>query len=274
MIIAITGANGLVGSRIIELLHNEFTFIPIHQESCDITNKEQVLTHINTIDFDILLHLAAYTNVDGAEKKPEIAYKINVEGTKNIFDAVRQKNKKIIYVSTDFVFDGKHPPYDEDALPNPLAVYGKTKYEGEKIIGNEGMIVRISYPYRAVFEPKRDFARTIRHLLEQGKTITMVTDSLMTPTFIDDIAFSFKHLCMHYSPEIFHIVGATSLSPYDAGKLIAKVFGFNENLIQPTTYEEYFKGKALRPHNSSMISKKNNFHPMSTFEQGLRKLLF
>lgn len=274
MKIAVTGANGLVGSRIIELLHNEFTFIPIHQESCDITNKDQVLSYINSIDFDILLHLAAYTNVDGAEKESEVAYKINVEGTKNIFDAVRQKNKKIIYVSTDFVFDGKQPPYDENAFPNPLAVYGKTKYEGEKIIGKEGMIVRISYPYRAVFEPKRDFARTIKYLLEQNKTITMVTDSIMTPTFIDDIAFSFAYLFIHYSPEIFHIVGATSLSPYDAGKLIAKVFGFDGNLIQPTTYEEYFKGKALRPYDSSMISGKNNFHTMHTFEQGLRKLLF
>lgn len=273
MKIAITGADGLVGSRIIKLLKNDFEFIAISQKDCDITNKNQVFQTVKGIDFEILLHLAAYTNVDGAESEPELAYRINVEGTKNIFDAVCQKNKKIIYISTDFVFDGKNPPYDEDCVPRPLGVYGKTKYEGERIIGSQGMIVRISYPYRAAFEKKRDFVRTIISLLKKRKTIAMVTDSSMTPTFIDDIAYALKYLYTHYSPEIFHVVGRSSHSPYEAGKHIAYIFGFDEHLIQPTTYEEYFKGKAPRPYDSRMVSKKNIFSPMRTFEEGLQEMV-
>src|SRR5437868_6508270 len=101
--VALTGSNGLVGSRIVELLQNEITFIPFTHDQIDITNKESVNAILQNTDFDMFLHLAAYTNVDGAEKEKEIAYKINVEGTKNIFEATQQKNKQFILVSTDFV---------------------------------------------------------------------------------------------------------------------------------------------------------------------------
>ena len=132
--ISLTGASGLVGSRIIELLQNDFIFLPISQEQMDITDKNKVTEIINSLDFDIFLHLAAYTNVDSAETNKELAYKINVEGTKNIFEAVQNKNKKFIYISTGFVFDGVNPPYNENSFPNPQSVYAKTKFQGEKII--------------------------------------------------------------------------------------------------------------------------------------------
>ena len=97
-------------------------------------------------------------------------------------------------------------------------------------------------------------------------------DALITPTFIDDIAFAMKYLFQNFTPEIFHIVGANSLSPYDAGKLIAKTFHLDTNLILPTTYEEYSKGKAKRSRYSEIKSKKNTFYRMKTFEEGLRQL--
>src|SRR3989344_8293231 len=95
--IALTGADGLVGSRIIELLKNDFEFIPLPQKSMDITNKEQVNNALKNLDFDIFLHLAAYTNVSGAETNKELAFRINRDGTKNVFEAVTQKRKKFIY---------------------------------------------------------------------------------------------------------------------------------------------------------------------------------
>ena len=118
------------------------------------------------------------------------------------------------------------------------------------------MIVRISYPYRKTFELKKDFVRTIRSLLEQHKPLTMVADSLMTPTLIDDIGYALKYLFMNFSGGVFHINGADSLSPYDAGKLIAKTYGLDQNLITPTTYEKYFQGKAFRSQYSDMKSRK------------------
>lgn len=270
--VAITGSTGLVGTRIVELLQDKFTFIHILQEEVDLTNRQGLWKHLKELDFDIVLHLAAYTNVDQAEKQRELAYAINVEGTRNIFEYVNELNKKIIYVSTDFVFDGKQPPYYEDGTPNPEGYYGQTKLEGEKIIDSRGMIIRIAYPYRNYYELKPDFVRKIKNLLIEKKTLNMITDSLITPTFVDDIAYSLDYLFQNYSPEIFHIVGADSLSPYEAGKFIANNFNLDQSLILPTTFEEYSKNKALRTQYSEIKSKKNHFYKMKTFEEGIKMI--
>jgi dTDP-4-dehydrorhamnose reductase len=270
--IALNGADGLVGSRIIELLKNDFQFIPLPQSKMDITNSEVVEKIIKETEFDVFLHLAAYTNVPKAETEKDLALKINRDGTKNVFQAVNQKQKKFVYISTDFVFDGVNPPYDEDSIPNPTSVYALSKYEGEKIVQNQAMIVRIAYPYRANFEIKKDFFRTFKFYLENNKPLSMITDSQMTPTFIDDIALGLKYLFNHYSPEVFHLVGADSLSPYDASLMVAEKFNLDKSLIGKTTYEEYVKGKARLPKLATIKSKKNNFYTMKTFEEGLEEI--
>ena len=278
--IALTGADGLVGSRIIELIKNDFEFIPLPQKSMDITNKEQVNNALKNLNYDIFLHLAAYTNVPGAETNKELCFKINVDGTKNVFDVVKSQGKKFIYVSTDFVFDGTNPPYFEDSQPSPTSIYAISKYEGEKIVsplrqlGNSGqaMIVRIAYPYRANFELKRDFFRTFKFYLENNKPLSMIIDSLMTPTFIDDIAYGLKYLFNNYSSNVFHLIGADSLSPYDAGLLVANKFNLDKSLIEKISYQEYIEGKAPLPQFVTIKSKKNNFYKMKTFEQGLEEI--
>lgn len=270
--IALTGADGLVGSRIIELLNNDFLFIPLPQSKMEITNKEIVQKIIAETDFDIFLHLAAYTNVAGAETNKELCFKINVDGTKNLFQNVQSKGKKFIYISTDFVFDGKNPPYYEDSLPNPLGVYAQSKYQGEKIVQGKAMIVRISYPYRAYFDKKRDFFRTFKTYLEQKKSLLMITDSLMTATFIDDIAYGLKYLLNHFTPEIFHLTGGKAISPYEAALLIAEKFHLDKSLIGKTTYQQYIKNKPRTPQYSDIRSKKNNFWKMKTFEEGLTEV--
>lgn len=275
--IALTGADGLVGSRIIELLDQDFEFIPLPQTSMDITSKEQIDKALKNLNYDIFFHLAAYTNVAGAETNRDLAFKINRDGTKNLFEAVSQKQKKFVYVSTDFVFDGTNPPYFEDSLPNPTSVYASSKYEGEKIVnpsaGGQAMIVRISYPYRTHFELKKDFFRTFKFYLENNKPLSAITDSLMTPTFIDDIAYGLKYLFNNYSPEIYHLIGSDSLSPYDACLMVAEKFNLNISLIGKTTYEEYVKGKAALPKLANIKSKKNNFYKMKTFEEGLTEVV-
>lgn len=270
--IAITGANGLIGSRIIELLKNDFEFISLSQKSMDITDKKQVKNILKNLDFDIFLHLAAYTNVAGAETNKELCFKINVDGTKNVFETVQDKNKKFIYISTDFVFDGNNPPYFEDSIPNPPGVYADSKYQGEKIVERKAMIVRISYPYRAKFDKKNDFFRTFKNYLQQKKELRMITNSLMTPTFIDDIAYGLKYLINNYSPEIFHLVGRQSISPYETAILIAEKFNLDKSLIGKTTYEEYIKNKPGLPQYADIRSKKNNFWKMKTFAEGLTEV--
>ncbi len=270
--IALTGADGLVGSRIVELLKNDFEFIPLPQKLMDITNREQVDSVLKDLDFDIFFHLAAFTDVPGAETNKELCFKINRDGTKNVFEAVNQKQKKFIYVSTDFVFDGITPPYDEDSLPNPIGVYALSKYEGEKVVKDRAMIVRMAYPYRANFELKKDFFRTFKFYLENNKPLSMITDSLMTPTFIDDIAYGLKYLFNNYSPEAYHLIGSDSISPYDATMMVAEKFNLNKALIGKTTYEEYVKGKSRLPQYATIKSNKNNFWKMKTFEMGLEEI--
>jgi dTDP-4-dehydrorhamnose reductase len=107
MRILITGSTGLIGTRITELLGEKYTFIPLLQSESDITDKVSVDSRLSTVDFDLLLHLAAYTNVDGAEKERELCHKINVDGTRHLFEMCERKKAKMIHISTDFVFDGK-----------------------------------------------------------------------------------------------------------------------------------------------------------------------
>ena len=270
--VALTGADGLVGSRIIELLDDDFEFIPLPQSRVDITNADKVNEVIGNLDFDIFLHLAAYTNVPKAEVEKDLAYKINRDGTKNVYGAVAKKDKNFIYISTDFVFDGKKPPYFEDSKPNPISVYAASKYEGEKIVKDKGMIVRIAYPYRTVFDLKRDFMRTFKAYLEEKKPLTMIADSLMTPTFIDDIAFGLRYLFHNYSPEVFHLVGGRALSPYDAALLVADAFNLDRSLVGKTSYEEYIKDKASLPRLADIRSRKNDFWKMKTFAEGLEEI--
>ena len=270
--IFITGGGGLIGTRIQELLQHEYTFIAPSSSELDVTNQDAVAAYIQKNSFDYCIHAAAYTNVDGAEQNKSEAYRMNVESTHHVFEAVTAKSVPFILFSTDFVFDGQHPPYDENSKPNPISVYGASKYEAEKVVGSNGLILRIAYPYRTAFEKKKDFVRTLKTLLEEGKELRLIEDSTFTPTFIDDIAHALIKILPNYTPGIIHLTGSQSLSVYEAGILIAKTFNLDTSLVHKTTYNEFFSGKAQRPQFSEIISLNNTFHSMKSFEEGLLEM--
>ncbi len=282
-----TGLNGLVGSRIVQLLSNKYEFENISRSTgVDIINKDSILSKVNNSDALVILHLAAKTDVDGCEldkflgEKGE-TWKINVEGTRNIVKACEETNKKLIYISTDFVFDGVNPPaggYSEEDIPNPINWYAQTKYEGEKTVQAAKapwIIARIASPYRARFE-RSDFARTILKRLRNNGKINAVTDHIFNPTFIDDVACALDVLIGSNSQGIFHIVGSQSLTPYNAALLIAKTFGFDQNLISKTTREEFFKDRAQRPFQLWLKNDKIEKLgiKMKTFEEGLKNIKY
>lgn len=297
-----TGLTGLVGSRIVELLGNKYEFENISRSfGADITDKNQVLEKIKPSEASTVLHLAAKTDVDGCEKDKEqdlkilglkdlkrqqeefrdrkTAWGVNVLGTKNVADACSQTNKKLIYISTDFVFDGTNPPaggYTEDDIPNPINWYAQTKYEGEKIVQNlktPWAIIRTAYPYRASFT-KPDFVRAILGRLRGGLAISAIVDHIFTPTFIDDIAFAIGAIINSSSQGIFHVVGDQSLSPYESANLIAREFGFISSNIVKTTRVEFFKDRASRPFQLALKNDKIEKLgiKMRTFEEGLREI--
>jgi dTDP-4-dehydrorhamnose reductase len=280
-----TGLNGLVGSRVVELLSSKYEFENLSRSTgVDISHAEQILTAVKNSNSDIILHLAAKTNVDGCELDKDAgengeAWKINVEGTKNVVDACVQSGKKLIYVSTDFVFDGEIGEdefYTEDSVPNPVNWYAQTKYEGEKLVQNssgEWMIVRLAYPYRANFS-KGDFFRAMKNRLSSNQPIAGVTDHIFCPTFIDDFAHALDVLIQHEATGIYHTVGAQPLSPYDVAREIADVFNLDKNLISKTTREKYFQGKAPRPFR--LVLKNDKIKAlgvkMKTFSEGLQEI--
>lgn len=280
-----TGLSGLVGSRVVELLKPQHEFENIgHETGTDITNRERVIQVINASNAPILLHFAAKTDVDGCEKdkvlgKAGEAWKINVLGTENVIEGLRLGKKKIIHISTDFVFDGEKNPqeaYEETDIPNPINWYGQTKYEAEKLVQNSDLdwaVVRISYPYRAFFK-RTDFARSIINKFQNRENIRVVTDHVMTPTFIDDVAYSLKSIIEQGSSGVFHAVGSQHITPYEAIKFIARIFSFDESLVTPTTRADFFLNRALRPFNLALKNDKIKRLgvKMRTFEEGLNEV--
>lgn len=255
-----TGISGLVGSRIVELLGHKYSFISFSLDSgIDITNLNLLTQAFKKYEeAKIVLHLAAFTDVDAAflqtGDKNGLCYKVNVLGSKNIARLCRKTNKYLISISTDFVFDGKNPPiggYKEEDLPSPLEWYGKTKLLAEKEIifsGCRSVILRIAFPFKAKpakkeLEPivKLDLVRKIIAKLKNQEKLTMFSDQIITPTFIDDFAKVIDK-CIRFQPKgIFHCVGSESLSPYELAKKIANTFEFNKKLIKKTTLEEIVK---------------------------------
>ncbi len=283
--VLITGGTGLIGTRIIELLSDKFEFTQISRSmGVDVTQPE-TFSQIDVGDAETLIHLAAKADVDGSEAEKDKgeeseAWKMNVVGTKNIATFCREKNLKIFYISTDFVFDGEKREgegYVEDDTPNPINFYGKTKYEGEMMVRNSGVsyvILRIAYPYRKEFEQKGDFVRSIIQLLQNGTKIAGVMDQIICPTFIDDVAYAIELLIEKNERGIFHCVGETPTTPYDAIKKIAQLFELDYNLITPITRDEFYAGKAKRPFNLYLKNDKIQqigFTP-KTFSEGLEFL--
>ena len=294
--ILVTGLTGLLGSRINELLGNIYEFEEIGRKSgVNILDKAAVLSKIASSEAQIVLHMAAKTNVDGCEEdkdrdreilglnnpkeqevawaKEQTAWAVNVFGAQNIVEGCKKTNKKIVYISTDFVFDGKKRTYSEEDETNPIDWYAKTKCEGERLVQSSGLdyiIARPAYPYRALFE-RNDFVRAIMSKLEKSEKISMVTDHVMVPTFIDDIANALDVLIKLEQKGIFHVVGSQAINPFDAAVAIAKTFGFDEALISKTTRRDYFAGKAPRPFclhlKNDKIGKLGI--EMSTFDKGL-----
>lgn len=262
------GLSGLIGSRITELLSDKYEFVSLSLESgVDITKKETLSVIENYRNADFVIHFAAKADVDGCEEDKNLgeeglAWKINVLGTQNVSDYCRDFGKKMIYISTDFVFDGELPAgekYTEEDKPNPINWYARTKYEGEKVVEKSGadyIIVRLAYPYRAEFSLKKDFFRAILDSLKQGKEIKGITDHIFTPTFIDDIAFALDALIKNDATGIYHVVGDQALSPYEAAVEIADVFDLDEKLVKEIKREEYFLGKAPRPFNVALKNDK------------------
>lgn len=250
-----TGLSGLVGSRVVELLEDKYEFVDLSLNTgVDISDYDEVLDKFKTSYTDVVLHMAAKTDVDGCEDDKILgeegqAWVVNVTGTQNIVDAAKKTNKKVIYISTDFVFDGTKDSYVETDTPDPVNWYAITKYEGEELLIKSGLkytIVRLAYPYRSKPVGKTDFVNKIIENAKRGLDLPSLTDHVFTPTFIDDIAYALDMLISRNLTGIYHVVGSESLTPYQATEKILEVFNMKGKIV-PVTRDDYFRNRAFRP---------------------------
>lgn len=274
MRVLITGAYGLIGSRILELAPKNWEIITLSNElkkeefknashiDADIRDFEKIEKAFFKYEPDWILHLAAYTDVDGSERKKNLAYGINCLGTKNIAALSKKVGAKIIFLSTDHVFDGKNGNFKEEDKTNPINYYGFTKLKGEEeIIKNSDQftILRISYPYRVKYEQKLDPLRFIIKSLAAGRSLQLVSDQFITPTFIDDLALIIFSVIKRNIFGLYHSGGGGCITFFDMGKLISKIFGLDEKLITETRLEMFLKESgriAKQPQKSCLDSSK------------------
>jgi len=273
----ILGANGFLGSNIIQirsknkLLNKDFTFIAadLHNNNIDktvsfyhidITQQEDVYKQIVVLSPDIIVLTAAMTNVDQNEKDKRLATKINVEGPKNVIKACKQIDSKLIFLSTDFIFDGrKRGHYTEEDVPKPLNHYAKTKYDAELAIINsdiDHLICRAAVLYGWNNE-KLNFITWILKNLQNKERINIVTDQINSPTYVRNLAEIILKLIEKKASGIYHTAGDDALSRYEMAIKCAEVFEHDKNLINPI---ESLNQIAIRPKNVSLnITKLKSF---------------
>jgi len=229
MRILVTGGKGQLGLALQEVLpEQESVFLT--KNELDITETEKVSQQINDVRPEIVIHTAAYTDVDNCEANPDLAYRVNVLGTKNIALACQKIKATCIFISSDYVFDGKKKtPYQEEDSPHPLSVYGKTKWEGEKIVQRipHFLIVRTAW----LFGQGENFVQKIIQLSQKRKELKVVNDQIGCPTYALDLAHALWKLILIYTGEnqfpknkkdIYHITNLGYCSWHDFAREIIK----------------------------------------------------
>ncbi len=249
MKVLITGAAGQLGSDLTLLLQREperYQVFPLTHSELDITKQEQVEKTLQAIRPDIVIHSAAYTNVDRAEIEPDRAYEVNAIATCHLAIAVERIQSKLLYLSTDYVFDGKkNTPYHELDAPNPLNIYGQSKLAGEKFvqsISTRYFIVRTSWLYG---EHGPNFVKTMLTLIKERQELVVVNDQIGSPTYTVDLARFLQILMETDNYGIFHATNSGQCSWYKFAKAIFEGSGVNISINPCKTTE--FPRPAPRP---------------------------
>lgn len=273
-----TGLSGLVGTRLRELSETaparqnggrlDFTanldlLPPGH--AVDILNYPEVEDAVANADGEVVLHAAAFTDVnrawqDRGQGQQSLCHRLNVEGARNIARACERTRKHLIHISTDFVFDGKKMDgYREDAPASPIEYYGATKAESEQVVQEilpeESTIVRISLPYSAGTQgTKPDALDKLLRGLQTGTLYPQFTDTLNTPTDIDDLYRALVAIVRDRIGGVVHVIGSEAVSNFDLAEMTAEAFSLYDAQLQPGSLVQYLKTQAegTRPYGRFM----------------------
>ncbi len=289
MRILITGANGLLGYKLVQLLAGKSdittlatarrkpTDLPagIQFAELDITHKNQTLNTVSAAKPDVVIHTAAMTQVDQCETEREKCWSANVTGVENIVQACAQTNAHLVHVSTDFIFDGTYGPLDETAIPNPVNYYGESKLAGEKLIQQSTInwaILRTVLVYGVTPDMSRsNIVLWVKKSLEEGKTIQVVNDQWRTPTLAEDLAMGCYLAASQKAKGIYHISGSEMLTPFQIAIQTAEFFNLNKELIKPADSSTFTQPARRPPKTGFIVSKAQRElgYTPHTFTEGL-----
>ncbi|QWG36130.1 dTDP-4-dehydrorhamnose reductase [Bacillus mycoides] len=276
MKVLVTGAKGQLGQDVVKLLEEQtWEVFAFGREELNITDEKQVNEKVLLIQPDIIIHTAAYTQVDQAESDEEVAFKVNAEGTKYLAKAAEAVGAKFCYVSTDYVFDGtKNEPYKADDQTNPQTVYGKSKLVGEQYTQeycSKNYIVRTSWVFGLY---GNNFVKTMLRLAEEKKELGIVHDQVGSPTYTTDLARFIINLVQTDKYGIYHGSNSGVCSWYEFAKEIFEQSNI-EIVVNPLTTED-FPRPAARPKYSVLdkgMIEQNGFEPFQDWKKALKDFL-
>lgn len=246
----ITGASGLLGSNIIVTVPKKFSVYgsyntnKVNFKNCtllkvDISDKTQV-KKIKDVNPDLIVHCAAYVNVDGCEQKPDYAYQSNVIGTENIVNISEEVGCYLIHISTDAVFDGKKGNYSENDKTNPINVYGKTKLEAEEIVKKSDTnhcIARTNiYGWNKL--NKFSIAEWMIDKLSKNEELPSFKDVTFTPILVNNLSVALFEIFDKKINSVLNVSGSESCNKLEYAKTISHVFNYNEELIKPISVDD------------------------------------
>lgn len=259
----VTGSAGLVGSQVVkDLTESSNQIYSCYNSSkpefgiltqMDLTNSENIIKVIEKTKPDVIIHLAAMTNVDQCETEKELALKINAKATQIISKQAAKQGAFLVYVSTDYVFDGEGGMKKESDKPNPINYYGKSKLEGElalRDMASSWCIARTSTPF-GMHQTKKSFpVWVVENLLAKKETIA-VTDQYTSPTYLPNLSKMIVEIATRQLSGVIHVAGATRISRYEMACLVADKLSLDKKFLKPVTINQ-MSWVARRPKDSSL----------------------
>jgi dTDP-4-dehydrorhamnose reductase len=262
--ILIIGARGMLGRDLVEVLRSsrgnllpeESEIIGWDLEEIDIRQEAPTISQIRSLGPDIVIHLASYTDVDGCEKNREEAFQVNAEGTRHVAAGAREVGARVVYLSTDYVFDGKKTePYLETDLPHPLSVYGQSKLKGEEYLQEQVrnfLIIRTQWLYG---RHGRNFVSAILRQAREKPVLSIVDDQTGSPTYTVDLARAIASLLRRGSQGIFHVANQGACTWHTFGQTILKFSGTDGISVKPISSKALGR-PAIRPSYSVLDTQK------------------
>jgi len=258
----VTGSTGLVGQQVVKYLSKSNQVFSCYNESkpeygdsvkMDLKNYEMISSVLTEIKPDVVIHLGAMTGVDLCEKEKTSASEINTKATEIIAKECSKLNSFLVYVSTDYVFDGNFGMYKEDDVANPLGFYGKSKLEGEKAVQNfstNWCIARTSTPF-GLHPTKKSFPMWVIENLQKQKQIDVLIDQFTSPTYIPNLSRMLIEISERRITGIIHAAGASKISRYQMASMVSDKLNLDGTLLKQISMNK-MKWVAQRPKDSSL----------------------